>query len=195
MSKNVERKCYLYRAVHRETGKDYVGISVNPERRWMSHQYASKSSPFPFHRALLKHGAQSFDWKIIGIAFSWNHACALERLSIALGLGYYNATKGGDGRLGCIPTAETRELMRQKKVGARLTEDHKRNIGTAHKGRVFSAEHLEKIRLKTTGQKRTEQTKARMRAAHKHTPTRLGQQVSAETRTKMSNSAKNRRVE
>lgn len=162
------RRCCLYRITNLSSGHDYVGITVDTRRRWQAHvDETRRGSTTPLHRALRKYGRDAFSFRVIAVCSSPEGAKVLEMLAIHLGLGYYNATKGGDGCFGYSHGPEALERMRSRKLGTKLSQSHKDKIGAAQKGRVFTAEHLEKIRAKTTGQKRTEEAKAKMRASQK----------------------------
>lgn len=96
-----DRKCALYRVVHKESGKDYVGISVDYKRRWKRHWGTSLREPITyFQLALRKHGPDAFTWNVIAWCSSFAGAQTLERMARHLGMGYYNLTMGGEGTLG-----------------------------------------------------------------------------------------------
>jgi group I intron endonuclease len=63
----------------------------------------------------------------------------------------YNLTDGGEGTVGYIPSEETREKMRAKKLGRKLTSEHCQKISESNKGRVFTTETREKISKKSKG--------------------------------------------
>ena len=148
---NVERPCELYRITHRESGKDYVGVSVCVKNRWKSHRsHARRGVVTPFYAALRKYGPEAFDWVVIARARNYVAACALERMARHLGLGSYNLTMGGEGAFD--PSPETRARMR-----------------AAQRTRVLSPEAktrmLEGARAANTGRKASEETRAKLRAA------------------------------
>lgn len=48
-------KCCLYRVIHVDSQRVYIGISVNPKARWIAHlSNARKQNGHYFHRALAK---------------------------------------------------------------------------------------------------------------------------------------------
>jgi len=131
-------KCALYRVIHRETGRDYVGISVDYKRRWRVHkQRAARGDKSHFYSALRKYGPCSFDWKVIAWTSCFKGGCQLEKLARHLGLGHYNMTLGGEGTLGCPvnlgrkQTDETRAKLRACRAGvARPAEEVLRRAAT-----------------------------------------------------------------
>jgi GIY-YIG catalytic domain-containing protein len=120
--RDTSKPCYLYRVTHTDSGRDYVGISVNPRHRWKQHLYDAAKSTFYFHRMLAKYGESAFTWEIIAKS-SWDGARLLEKWAIALGMGKLNLTKGGDGLSGVAHSPETCE-----------------KIGASHRGRKHSPE-------------------------------------------------------
>lgn len=55
-------KCALYRITHRFTGRVYVGISVNPGKRWKQHRQSKDGSIF--HTDIKMLGPEAFTWNI-----------------------------------------------------------------------------------------------------------------------------------
>ena len=103
-------------------------------------------------------------------------------------------------------SAETREKMRQAKLGTKLSEEHKRNIGLggrgkvlseesrrrmseAHKGKKMSEETKEKIRRANTGRRRTEESVRAQSLTTRGIPREKGRPCSDETRRKLSEAA------
>ena len=66
----------------------------------------------------------------------------------------YNLTLGGDGNLGRYVSEETRNKMRNARLGIKLSQENKDKIGAASKGRNVGRKHteeeLEKMRAKCT---------------------------------------------
>lgn len=120
MSYKGDRKCALYRVIHKESGKDYVGISVDYKRRWKRHVATSLREPTTyFQLALRKYGPDAFTWNVIAWCSSFAGAQTLERMARHLGMGYYNLTMGGEGILGCSPkhTSEWNERISKSNKG------------------------------------------------------------------------------
>lgn len=103
-----------------------------------------------------KHG---YYIEIIKNNLSWEEACELEQLLIQeygrrdLQTGILvNLTDGGEGAPGTIISEETKLKLRDKNKGKKLTEEHKKKIGLANKGRkpslIVEQKRLEKITRK-----------------------------------------------
>lgn len=67
-----------------------------------------------------------------------------------------NMTDGGDGTLGLkrSPSQETKEKMRQAKLGKKFSEEHRKKLGASKKGKCY-----------TKGRKHSEETKAKLKIA------------------------------
>lgn len=93
-----------------------------------------------------------------------------------------NLTSGGDGPSGAKVSEETRKKMSSARKGILKSEEHRRKIGEAHKGKIISEitrkkisktklgtslseEHRIKIGEANKGSARTEETKLRMSIA------------------------------
>lgn len=143
-------KCALYRVVHKDSGKDYVGISCRPERRWKTHQrLAASGSQYHFHNALRLYGPEQFTWKVVAWCSSFTGAQTLERMARHLGMGAYNMTLGGEGRKAPC-TEEHKQRISEAKRGRKsytMTEDIRANMSAAAKGRVITQEQREKLSL------------------------------------------------
>jgi hypothetical protein len=125
------RPTTLYQAVNRSNGKRYIGITVRPldvrkRRHW---QDARSGSQVPFHRALLKHGLNGFDWMPLAVLCSQEEAAETEVRAIASLRPEYNAHPGG--ALGPFPpNAETIK---------RIAEGHFKGVVCLNTGKFFQS--------------------------------------------------------
>ncbi len=170
---NRDRRTALYRVVNKLTGDDYIGVTVDPKRRWRVHKSDAqlRGSKLHFHRALVHYGPEAFEWSVVAWCCTYDGALRLEKFARALGMGAYNMTQGGEGALGRSPSSETRaktsatkkgfrhaDISRQRmslakkgrpahNKGVPASEDQKRKQREKMKGRPVSAEALENLRL------------------------------------------------
>lgn len=136
--------CGIYKIQHKETGKVYIGLSVDIHARWKQHRSFSRhNGRSAIHNALRKYGIDAFDFSVI-------EEC--DRLLIESREQYwiqhynsmvdgYNLTAGGEQSK--IVSVETRQ-----KIAQSLT------------GKVQSKEVIEKRALKLRGKKRTPEQNA-----------------------------------
>lgn len=100
-----------------------------------------------------------------------------------------NMTDGGDGYTGGIITEELREKHRKNSTGRKHTEESKKKMSEAQKGRLPSKEAIEKSRLSRIGLKQTEESNK------KRSDTLIGRLFDKDSRYKLSEKAKKVRTE
>ena len=147
------------------SGKVYIGItSIDPAKRWKQGYSHNKH----FSMAIKKYGWENIKSEIIASGLTKNEACEMEIFLIKQykstdqNLGYNISTGGECGRAGATFSLESREKMRQSKLGRKLSAEQCRKISERGKGRVVSLETREKIRSANTGRKHTEEEKLKM---------------------------------
>ena len=186
------------------SAKMYIGITChNPKHRW-NRGYDHNAH---LQSAINKYGWDSFQHIILAEHLSKDWACMLEQILIRdlklqdpqFG---YNASSGGDcSALGC------------RRQGRKLSEETKRKMSEARRGKPLSAEHREKIRqsklnMSDETKKKISQSKLGNKAGLGHTLTPehreklrqanlgnkhcLGVHRTEETRRKISEKAKQR---
>lgn len=128
----------IYGAMHRETGRWYVGRAVHVVSRWAQHKrLASRGSAIPFHAAIRELGEGSFIWMVLQPC-SAVEAVALEKEWIAKLAAYpggFNSTAGGE------LTPGDYEAVRQKMAAA-----WKKRTDRSFLGRKHSPETIAKIK-------------------------------------------------
>lgn len=142
--------CIVYVIENTKNGKLYIGItSRTVEERFKAHLKCVKyNSSQLLHRAMRKHGVESFVIRPVIEGLSWKEACLLERQLIQnwgtyIKQGGYNLTLGGDGTLGYKHTEEAREKIRYAFSGD----------ASPNKGRKASVETRLKQSLAKQGKK------------------------------------------
>ena len=112
---------------------------------------------------------------------------------IDLGTGIlHNRTDGGDGVSGYVCSEETKKKISEAKKGKTASEETKRNMSEAHKGRTHSEESRIKMSEAQKGKPVSEETKRKISEARKgKTSNRKGVILSEETKRNMSESHKN----
>lgn len=140
--------CGIYKIEHKETGKSYVGLSVDIFKRWKEHSnfWQAKAKWSVIKKALHKHGLENFNFTIL-------EECLKDELSAreihwikeldTLAPNGYNMTSGGEG---CFnPSEEVRAKISKAARKRIVTDEAKENMSKAHKGKVASDEHKEAI--------------------------------------------------
>lgn len=167
----------VYQHRNKINGKVYIGITMQtPEQRWR-HGEGYKSSPH-FYAAIQKYGWDNFEHNILFQNLTKEEACKKEQELIAkynsMNREYgYNSTSGGDI---FVMNEETKQKISQSLMGNKnglghpCSEEKKKKISEAQKGRHLTEEHKQK--LSEAAKKRhtpcSEQAKENIRkASHK----------------------------
>lgn len=148
----------VYFIRNKVTEKCYVGSSIDIFRRWTRHQdelTKNKHHSAKLQNSWNKHGNNNFEFILI------QKGCqtVLTKLEQKW-IDFCDSYKNG---YNCAPIANNVGLLPK-------TEQHKRKIGAAHKGRKLSEESKDKIRQKAIARKRnpmSEETKQKIGQANK----------------------------
>jgi group I intron endonuclease len=162
----------VYLLTNKENGKLYVGKTVQSfDVCWGGHVGSARRSDngMLVCRAIKKHGPEAFERKILeecdesvlgGRETHW-----IVELKTHVSQGGYNLTFGGDGGLpGYTFSEESREKMRQKALGRKLSLEARAKISAVHRGRPKSPEEVEARAKSNRGKKRTPEQIERLRA-------------------------------
>jgi predicted GIY-YIG superfamily endonuclease len=192
----VPRTGIIYVATNLETGKQYVGQTNNFKRRIMEH--LSKDNNIYFSNSLQKHGLDKFVFmqniypkdELNNWEQHW-----IERLRTTFPDGY-NMNTGGNNFTASEETCKkisNRLLGNKNCVGHRHTEEAKRKVSMARKGKKMSEEQKEKLRMIHVGRRASDETKRKMSVAHKGSiGGMLGKYHTEETKKKISDAGRNR---
>ena len=143
----------VYQHKNKINGKVYIGItSQKPEQRWGSQGCNYKSSPH-FYSAIQKYGWNNFEHNILFTELTKEQACLKEQELIkeynSMNREFgYNSTSGGDI---FTMNEETKQKISQAMMGNQnnlghpCSEEKKKKISNAQKGREFTEEHKQKL--------------------------------------------------
>ena len=135
------------------SGKCYIGITnQKPENRWghngFNYVIKKKDEKFKhpyFANAILKYGWDNFSHEILHENLSKEEACSLEQKYISMykeGGKSYNISDGGEGNW-----------------GYKFTDEQRKRMSEAQKGKKQSQETIAKRVAKNTGKTRTDEQK------------------------------------
>ena len=143
----------VYKHTNKINGKSYIGItSQKPQSRWGTNGVNYKNSPY-FYSAITKYGWGNFEHEILYENLTKDEACQLEIQLIKefktqdKNFGY-NILEGGITP--CMPLEVRQKLSEALKgnkngLGHPCSEEKKRKISEAQKGRQFTEEHKQKL--------------------------------------------------
>lgn len=154
----MDKVAYIYRITNRVNGMQYVGVTVNPEKRFRSHCRNTGDTRLLLKNAIHKHGAENFVMQIV-VKATQKYCYELEPKIIEL---YntvkphgYNLSHGGLGSLGlkgemngCFGRNGEKHPNFGKKgyrTGMPHTEETKAKMRESRKGRKHSAETKAKM--------------------------------------------------
>ena len=124
----------VYKITNKLTGKSYIGITKNFDRRLKEHfrisyNKNSKNYETKFYQAIRKHGPHNFNYSIIYQSFDLMHIRDMEIHFILQENSYiegYNSTPGGDGK-GTEVSQETKQKLRKVLKGIKRSNEFKEN--------------------------------------------------------------------
>lgn len=148
----------VYSIINKKNEKMYIGSSYNIYKRVQKHL-----SDMEKNKHINHHLMSSF--KIYGIEnFKVSILCECDKLDLLIFEDYYinkyqsyinkngyNQTTTSYSPLGYCHTQESKEVMRMKKLGRKLTQDHVNKIIGSRKGYKHSEETKNKISIKNSG--------------------------------------------
>lgn len=136
------RALEVYKITSKVNGKIYIGITIQGvDTRWMKHcSDAECQSPFPIHNAIRKYGKENFQIEVIEIIEDedFDYLKEREKYWIQEFDSYnrekgYNLTIGGDGTFGRFHSEETKEKIRQKAIGRKVSDKTKSKMSESQK--------------------------------------------------------------
>jgi group I intron endonuclease len=172
--------CGLYIIRHRNSGKEYVGKSINVRQRLGRHQRRANSSIF-LSRAIAAYGIDAFDCCIYATGTD-AEMLDLEMTVIAargcISPGGYNLTAGGEGVSGYKMTAE--QIAKVSAAGRGKARSAETRARMAEANRQRPPEHWEKVAAKTRARVVSEETRAKQsKHAKSRTPEHLARIAAA----------------
>lgn len=138
----------------------YVGItSRTPENRWGKNGCNYSTSP-KFYAAINKYGWNNFEHEILETGLSKEEACLREQYYIqkfnSLSPNGYNLTSGGEMTEMSDEARKklSKSMMGNKNgLGHKCSEEKKKKISDAQKGKTFTKEHKRHISEAKKGEK------------------------------------------
>lgn len=171
----------IYKIACKANGKFYIGSAVDIKKRWVSHIHQLKHSCHHNPKMMAswkKYGKDAFEFSIL-LVCNKSDLVFYEQLIMdgfeAVSKGFNAAPTAGSTMLGFRHSDESR-----RKMSKPFTDERKKNISNATKGRKLSKEHVEKLRLAGIGRVTSDETKAKLSKIHK------GRIISQEQRDKIS---------
>jgi group I intron endonuclease len=153
------KPAFLYKVTNNLTGMQYIGVTVDPKKRWRSHCRVVKSTSLLLKNAILKYGEENFRMEVLAQA-SQEYCYKMEPKLIeaygTLSPGGYNLSAGGMGSLGLVGekngcygrSGELHPNFGKKgyRSGVAHTEETKAKMALSRLGKKHSPETIKKIK-------------------------------------------------
>jgi hypothetical protein len=141
---------YCYKDTQKNNEIVYIGKDsyINKHKRHTYHNAPSCYNNQQINR-VLQNNPNRYKYEVLK---AWDKKKYNEKLASALEIIYirrynpiFNFTKGGEGLLGVKLSEETRKKISNAKKGKSFSEEHKQNLSKALKGRKLSPEHCKNM--------------------------------------------------
>lgn len=179
---------YIYLIVNNVNGKTYVGQRKS-SKEWYEDKYMGSGTRLGL--AKKKYGIENFEKFLIQYCYSKEETDKAEKFWIAeyrrRGKAEYNIADGGYGSAGFHHTDETKRRLSEAHKGKHLSEETKRKLSEANKGKLVSEETKRKLSEAKKGKLVSEETRRKLSEANK------GRHFSDEWKRKISESMKGKK--
>jgi len=183
-----DSKFVIYKITHIDSGKSYIGMTMDYLRRMKNHFNDNNPNCRYLHRAIKKYNKVAFQHKILYRCNSWETLCQKEKEYIRLfktkSPKGYNLTDGGEGIYGLKHSDESKKKMSESSKGRIVSLETRRKLSEINKGHIVSNAARKKISNSHKGRTFSKETLKKMSDAGK---TKI---FSDETRKKISESQK-----
>lgn len=163
----------IYEIRNTINNKRYVGSSINPKRRRVVHLRKlrqGKHHSIVLQRAFDKYGEESFFFSVIENNIPLTYLVEREQYWLNKLQPEYNVAKVAGSRIGVLASEETKRKISIAQKGRTLTPEHRANIAAAATGRKrdpFSATWLANMSIVKKGCKHSLKTKAKISTANR----------------------------
>lgn len=169
------KNCGIYKITNTVTGKFYIGSAVNIKRRWAIHRSrlgANTHVNRHLQNSWNKHGEDSFTFEVLEYCEK-KRLIEREQFYIDNEKPAYNISPTAGNRLGVESTDETKRKISEARKGKVKSDESKRKMSEAKMGNQYSL-----------GFKHTDETKRKISEARK------GKPLSEEHKRKLSEAMK-----
>lgn len=165
----------LYRATNRITGKSYIGATSRKLNQRIACHFSDakkrRKEGSAFHDAIRSYGREAFSFEQIASATDWPSLLAMERVAVEIyatvAPSGYNLSLGGEGALGLVKSAATREKIAAANRGRKHSPETIAKIAAGNRGKSLSAHARAALVSANRGKKFSPERRAAMSAARK----------------------------
>lgn len=150
----------VYLITNKLNNKKYIGCTTKGYlQRFEAHLEKSrqKGKKEAIHKAMAKYGTHNFEVSLIESCQTNEEMFALEKKWIehykSFGSEGYNLTVGGEGTMGHTMSQSQKNRLRSLRTGTKHTEESKRKMSLARRGKSFSDSHKKALSKAQLGSK------------------------------------------
>jgi len=157
----------IYKIANKMTGDFYIGSAVDIKQRFKNHKSELKYNRHPniiLQRVFNKYGLENLQFEIIETVNNTNKLIEIEQLYLDNLNPKYNILKIAGSRLGTKHSKETRKKLsdshkgpRPYRLGFKHSEESKMKMSVGHTGKSLSEEHKRKIGKAGKGRKQSKE--------------------------------------
>jgi group I intron endonuclease len=179
-------KGYIYK-ITSPSGRIYIGQTINLNGRLKNYRNNKTKNQPKLHNSILKYGWNAHVFETIDTCEETGiKNYILDSLEVYWIEQYdsfnngLNCTIGGQGTIGHKHSEETKEVLRNKSTGVKLSEVAKKKVSEAgmgnkyNSGRILTEEHKKKLSMIGKNREFTDVTKAKISASKKGKPRKIG---------------------
>jgi group I intron endonuclease len=147
------KKCGIYKITNKQTGKFYIGSSIDIRQRWYAHKSKLRRDVHcnqHLQNSWNKYGEESFLFEVVLCVDEESLLTEEQRVMDETGccdrgIGYNKAIYSSSPMKGKNHSDQTKQKLREIMTGRKVSDQTKKKISKANKGRVFSEETKRKM--------------------------------------------------
>lgn len=162
---------YIYKITNMMNSKNYIGQTVQPEKRWYQHRNSSANPTQVIHHAIKKYGAHNFTYDVIATCQTLDDANYLEAQCIEQYDSLASNGKGYNVSLGGMNAPKTPEWCAQmsikmKEIGHRPPAGSNSEWLDTLRGVPLTDVQKESAKLGMLGKNQSDETKAKQKTGN-----------------------------
>ena len=181
----------IYQIINLDNRKAYIGSAVNLDKRWRGHKYELRKnehhSPY-LQNAWDKYGEDAFEFNVL-LRCDQDMLLFYEQLCMDNLNSEYNMCRVAGSRLGSSTSEETKRKLRNASRGNKHSAGYKNHLGHTH-----SADARRRMGIPSIGNKWGLGWTPSADTLHNFSQSHKGNKPSIETRQKMSESQRSRKL-
>jgi len=176
---SLSQKSGIYKITNTVNQKIYIGSAIDIKRRFRQHKerlLKGNHHSRKMQRSFQKYGIDSFVFEVLEYVFDKSDLLKREQFYMDTMNPFddngFNNERIAGSKLGCKHTEETKKKMSMASKGKPKTKEHGKNISQGLKGKKKSTEHVRKLAEARKGHIKSDETRAKLSLALKGMPSK-----------------------